>query len=271
MTTIAEYRGSRELFLNLTLRDLRSKYRRSVLGWTWSAINPLATMVVYTIVFALVFRARPEPGFNGLNVYALYLLCAMLPWNFFTMSVMGSVAGVVGSSALIKKTYFPRELIPAASTASSFVLHLIEMGLLTAVIVGFGNYTVLYYLPIVVFLMVVMAMFGVGLGLLLSSINVFYRDIEHFTNILFLVWFYMTPIIYPDTLLKSHHLLGVNALTVAKINPMTDLTECFRNVMYYDRLPALPEFTYSLVWALIFLVAGLYVFNRLTDRFAEEL
>ena len=271
MTAIAEYRRSRELFLNLTLRELRSKYRRSVLGWTWSTINPLATMVVYTIVFGLVFRARPEKGFGGLDIYALWLLCGLLPWNFFTLSVTGSISGIIGNSGLIKKTYFPRELIPASATASNMVMHLIEMALLMVVLIGFGNYTVLFYLPIILFLVCVMALFAVGLGLLLSALNVLFRDVEHFTSILFLVWFYMTPIIYPPSLLEKHHPLGISALTLAKINPMTDLTSSFRNVMYYDQLPGLWQFLYSCAWAAIFMMAGLYVFNRLTDRFAEEL
>jgi ABC-type polysaccharide/polyol phosphate export permease len=271
VTAIAEYRRSRELFLNLTLRELRAKYRRSVLGWTWSTINPLATMAVYTVVFGLVFRARPDKGFNGLDIYALWLLCGLLPWNFFNMSVMGSISGVTGNAGLIKKTYFPRELIPASATASSMVMHLIEMALLTVVLVAFGNYTVLYYLPVILFLIFVMALFGVGLGLLLSSLNVLFRDVEHFTTILFLVWFYLTPIIYPPSLLAKHRLAGVSALTIAKVNPMTDLTACFRNVMYYNMLPGRWEFLYSCGWAVVFVMAGLYVFNRLTDRFAEEL
>ena len=292
MTTIAEYRSSKELFVNLTLRDLRSKYRRSLLGWAWSMLNPIANMIVYTVVFSFFLRAKPTPGFHGLNSYALWLLAGMLPWNFFTGSIHGGVGGVTSSGNIIKKTYFPREMIPMSATAAALVMHLIEMALLAVVIAAFGNYTVFEFLPVTIVLIAIVMVFSLGVSLLFSAVNVFYRDVEYFIQILFLAWFYLTPIIYPDTIVSQHwiggkkvlsHVVngvtipghhisgGINFLTILKANPFTDIAACFRATMYYGKFPPLLEFGLSVAWALAAILVGLYVFNRLSSRFAEEL
>jgi ABC-type polysaccharide/polyol phosphate export permease len=266
MTLAAAYRSNQELLTHLTLRELRSKYKRSFLGWAWSTVNPLATMAVYTVVFSKFFRARPDPGVHGLDQYALFLLCAMLPWNFFSTSLMGSIVSVVGNASLIQKTYFDRKLLPAANVAANFVSHLIEMGLLTAVLVGFGDWEAAAFLPVTLVLMVVMGVFSLGLGLLFSAANVYFRDVQHFMSIILLVWIYLTPIIYPLNLPGAH-----KYLTFLKINPMTEMTECFRAVLYYGRFPTALEFGYFLGAALVALAAGWAVFSRLERRMAEEL
>lgn len=266
MTLVSSYRSSRELLVNLTLRELRSKYKRSFLGWTWSMLNPLATMAVYTIVFRLFFRANPGPGVHGLNVFALFLMCALLPWTFFSMSVMGAIGSLVGNASLIQKSYFPRKLLPAANLGANLVTHLIEMGLLTLVLVGFGDWEAVAFIPVTLVLILVMAVFAFGMGLLVSALNVYFRDVEHFMNIVLLIWIYLTPVIYPL------NLGGVQKyLTILKINPMTEMTECFRAVLYYGRFPTATQFGYFLGAALVVLAIGWTVFSRLEDRMAEEL
>ena len=136
-----EYLQYRELFHNLTLRELRSKYKRSVIGWGWSMINPIANMLIYTVVFALLLQIKPPFGVpSGLHNYAIMLLAGMLPWNFFQGSIMESMGAMLGNQNLIQKTYFPRELIPGATVASKVVSHLIEMSLLLVAVVCFGNW-----------------------------------------------------------------------------------------------------------------------------------
>jgi ABC-2 type transport system permease protein len=266
VTSIAAYRSQKELFANLTLRELRSKYKRSFLGWAWSLVNPLAIMLVYTIVFKLFLKVKPLPGANGLDVFALWLLCAMLPWVYFQTSVQGSMGSLTGNSNLIKKTYFPRELLPSATVGSNLVSHSIEMSLLVVTLVAFGNYQALQFLPLTVLLMAILAVFALGFGLLLSALNVYFRDIEHFMSILFLVWLYMTPIIYPITT------PGVARYAdILKLNPMTDATISFRAVLYYGTLPGWFELGYFAAWAAGMFFAGRYVFNRLEPGLAEEL
>jgi lipopolysaccharide transport system permease protein len=282
MTTLAEYRSSRELFNNLTLRELRSKYKRSFLGWTWSMVNPLVNTLVYTVLFAVLFGAVPPPGGpSHLNVYALYLLCALLPWNFFQNSVMSSVGSLVGNANLIKKTYFPRELMPASSVAAALVSHLIEMGLVLVVLLCFGDYWALEWLPMTVVLIGLTAIFGVGFGLIASVLNVYFRDIEHFLQIFFLLWLYASPIVYPITVVEVHNNpqhtpryfpgTHIHLLTVLKLNPMTDMSILFRDTMFYGHAPDWLALVYYAVWSFALLVVGLKVFGRLEGRLAEEL
>jgi ABC-2 type transport system permease protein len=266
MTSLATYRSSKELYTNLALRELRSKYKRSFLGWAWSLANPLANMVVYTIVFKYFLHIKPDPGDpSGLNVFALFLLCALLPWNFFQMSVMGCISSLTGNESLIKKTYFPRELLPGSTVGANLVSHLIEMGLLLLALLAFGNWRALIFSPLALVLTIVMATFGLGLGLMLSALNVYFRDIQHFMSILFLVWMYLTPIIYPFSYvpLRYHRLL--------LLNPITDASLCYRAVLYDGRLPDWLQFGYFTAWAVGIFAIGLLIFNRLSAGLAEEL
>lgn len=273
VTAIAEYRGSRELFANLALRELRAKYRRSILGWTWSMLNPLSTMVIYTIVFKYFLHANPPPGDpSGMDQYSVWLLCAMLPWNFFTNCVNGSIASLLGNSNLIKKTYFPRQLLPAAATGANLVMHLIEMSILMVVLLAFLNWRAFAFLPLTLCFVAIMAVFALGFGLLFSVLNVYFRDVEHFTSILFLIWLYLTPLVYPETFLTQHRpIAGVSLLAIFKLNPMTDFAECFRATLYDGRFPPLGSSMYVIAWAIGMLALGLYVFSRLEGRLAEEL
>jgi ABC-type polysaccharide/polyol phosphate export permease len=266
MTTLADYRGSKELFVNLTLRELRSKYKRSFLGWTWSLVNPLASMLVYTVVFEFFLKIKVLPGSpSGLHVYALYLLAALLPWNFFQNCVFGCIGSLVGNANLIKKTYFPRELLPAAAIGSNLVSHLIEMGLLVVALVAFGNWRAIEFLPVTIFLMMVMTVFALGAGMLFSVLNVYFRDIEHFMGIFFLLWLYGTPIIYPITYVHGH------LVTILKLNPMTDAALSLRASLYDGKMPGLIELGYFTVFAAFALAVGAYVFNRFEGNLAEEL
>lgn len=265
-TTIAGYRSAKELFSNLVLRDLRSKYKRSFLGWTWSLINPLFLTFVYTIVFEYFLKNQPLKAHpSGLRVFSLYLLCGMLPWNFFQASIFGSIGSLVGNANLIKKTYFPRDLLPASTVASNLVSHAIEMGLLLVALLGFGNWRALELLPVTVFLMLVTGVAALGLGLALSVLNVYFRDIEHFMGLLFLMWFFMTPIVYNISNL-SH---GIQV--VLKLNPMADGIQCFHSVLYDGALPGGLELSYFVAFAVVSFVVGRLVFNRFEGRLAEEL
>lgn len=269
--TLAEYRSHKELLSNLTLRELRSKYKRSVLGWAWSTINPLVYMVVYTVVFKYFMHANIQSKAppSGLNVYALFLLSAMLPFSYFQNSVMGCIGSLVGNGNLIKKTYFPRELLPASIVIANLVSHAIEMSLLLVALLAFGDWRALLYLPLTIVFMLLLAVFALGLGLALSALNVYFRDIEHFMGIIFLVWFFMTPIVYSFTTLGSSAKPWV--VKALKVNPMTDAILSFRNTLYNGVHPGWVEFAYFAVCAIGSFFIGRAVFNRLEGGLAEEL
>ncbi|HMC38135.1 MAG TPA: ABC transporter permease [Acidimicrobiales bacterium] len=261
---MSSYRDSRELLVNLTLRELRSKYKRSFLGWAWSLVTPLATMAVYSIVFSLFFRAKLDPGVHGLHYFSLWLMCALLPWSFFSTGMMSSIGSLVGNASLISKSYFDRRLLPASAVSAALVSHLIEMGLLVVVLAGFGDWQAVAFVPVVVVLIAITALAAFGMGLLLSALNVYFRDIEHFMSIALMVWMYLTPIIYPIKLARQY-------AKYVKLNPMTEMANCFRSVLYYGRFPTAVDIGYFAGFAAVALAVGWTVFNRLQPGFAEEL
>jgi len=155
MTKLSELSGSRDLMVNLTLRELRGKYKRSVLGWAWSLLNPLATMAIFTAVFSVILKISPPTGDpSGLKNFALWLLCGLLPFNYLSNCMMGGMGTLVVNANLIKKTYFPREILVFANVASWLVAFLIELLVLSVALLIVGNF-VLPWLPIVILLVVI--------------------------------------------------------------------------------------------------------------------
>lgn len=274
MTTLADYAASRELMANLTLRELRAKYKRSLLGWAWSLLNPLATMLIFTLVFRFFLKIqapRGEP--SGLKNFAFYLMCGLLAWNYLVSGVMGSIGTLIGNANLVKKTYFPRELLVASLVASCVVSFLIELGLLSVALLLFGS-VVLPYLPVALLLVILLTLFATGLGLAFSVLNVYFRDVQHLVNILFQVWFYLTPIVYPIDLVPPHAVIfGRNLPTRAllELNPMVGFVESFRDLLYDLRLPPLGMIAYLMVTSITVFGGGLYLFGRMEGRLAEEL
>jgi ABC-2 type transport system permease protein len=193
----------------------------------------------------------------------------MLPFNFFQSSVMGSLSSLTGNANLIKKTYFPRELLPASTILSNLVSHVIEMSLLLVALLAFGDWRALLYLPVTIFLILALAVFALGLGLAMSALNVYFRDIEHFLGIFFLVWFFVTPIVYSfDTLGSAAKPWVVDLL---KANPMTEAALSFRATLYDGTHPGLFQLLYFVLWAVGMFFVGRMIFNRLEGGLAEEL
>ncbi len=277
MTTVAQLRGSRELLSNLTMREVRGKYKRTALGQLWSLINPLAMMLIYTVVFGQVLRIKVGPGDpSGLHVFALWLLCALLPWNFVNSAVNGGMGALVGNANLIKKVYFPREVLVTATVLSWDVSLLTEMGVLSLVLVAFGGMP-LPWLPLVVVFIALLTLFSLGLGLALSVANVYFRDTQHFVGILMQIWFYATPIVYPMSYVRDEavkvkaHGWNISVEGLYRLNPMERFTTVFRNLMYDNRWPALGDSLYCVGAAVVSVVIGYLLFTRFEGRMAEEL
>ena len=274
MTTLAEYAASRELMANLTLRELRAKYKRSFLGWAWSLLNPLATMMVFTLVFGYILKVEPPHGDpSGLKNFALFLLCGLLAWNYLTSSVGGSIGNLLANANLVQKTYFPRDLLVASLVASCLTSFLIEMGLLSVALLILGN-MVLPYLPVVVLLIGVLTLYVTGLGLAFAVLNVYFRDVQHLVNILFQVWFYLNPIVYPITLVpEKTKMFGfeVPARDLYQLNPMVGFVEAFRDLLYHMRMPPAGDVAYLVTVSLLVFAAGMAIFAKLEGRLAEEL
>jgi len=277
VSVFSELRDSRELVVNLTRREVKGKYKRTALGQLWSLANPIASMLVYTVVFSVIIKVPHEPGDpSRLNVFALWLMCALLPWSFFTNVVTGGMGALVGNENLIKKVYFPRAALVVASTFSALFTWSIEMLVLAAVLLVVGA-SILPWLPLVIVFMAVLALFALGVSLLLSIANVYFRDTQHFVAILFQIWFYMTPILYPISLVaersdKMSPMIGpFTLLDIYRLNPMAAFAEVFRNLMYDNRMPATGAMVACVASAVVASVLGNAVFVRHSKRLAEAL
>jgi homopolymeric O-antigen transport system permease protein len=257
----------RELLYNLTLRDLKVRYKNSVLGIAWSLLNPILMMLVFTLVYTVML------GQSDRRDYAALVLCGLLPWNFFSGSIMGGVGSVVNNGYLIKKVYFARAVLPTSIMLSNLVNFLVALPVyfVLAWLLGVRFTPYVLFLPVVV---LVEMIFILGMGLLLSAINVFYRDVQQIMEVLILAWFFVTPVIWDVSLLPtSRTVMGVEVpvqrLTYI-LNPMASIIATYRDILYYGRPIGWDFFLRTTITALIVLVIGFFVFNRLKGRFAEE-
>jgi ABC-2 type transport system permease protein len=273
MTRLTDFAGTRELTANLTLRELRGRYKRTVLGWTWSLINPLATLAIYWLVFGFFLKIQPPVGDpSGLNSFAMFLVCGLIPWNFFANGLNAGLGALVGNGNLIKKVYFPRELLVVSSVASIAVTMLIELGVLAVILLIVGN-VVLLWIPVVLVLVLLQAAFVLGIALILSVVNVYFRDTQHLIAILLQVLFYLAPIVYPISYVPdTATVFGIQIPLgdIYRLNPIVVFVGAFRDVMYDLRWPPLLDFAYLTAWAGGFLLLGMWVFGRLDRRLAEE-
>jgi len=267
--SLAQVFSSRELLWNLTLRELRTKYRRSFLGWTWSLLNPLATVAIYGYVFGTIMGAVPEIGDpSGVNNFALFLLCALLPWNFFLMVTNGGMVALLSNAALVRKVAFPRETLVFAQVLHGLVQFGIEMSLLSVVLLIFGS-PLLPWFPMTMLLMLLLAAFASGIALALAAIGVYFRDMAYLWSILSQMWFFATPIVYSGNLLNDT--VPKWARELLQLNPIAQFSEGFRRTMYHARPPGLVATLSLTATAAISLGLGWIIFAGLSRRFAEEL
>ncbi|MGH9113198.1 MAG: ABC transporter permease [Acidimicrobiales bacterium] len=263
-----------ELLWNLTLRELRGKFKRSALGWLWSVINPLASIAIYAVVFGAFIKVRfPAGDPSGLEVYGFYLVCGLLPWTFVATGLSGATGSIVANEGLVKKVYFPRSVLPTASTLAWLASFGVELIVLGVVLLAVGNF-ILPWIPVVVALMVLQAGFVLGIGLMLAAANAYFRDVQHFLAIALNVWFYATPIIYPPDLPPEEStLLGVTipVRSLLQVNPMAIFVDAYRDVLYDLRWPAPTQWLAMTAIAVVALAVGSLVFRRLEPRLAEEM
>ncbi|WP_253287414.1 ABC transporter permease [Clostridium bornimense] len=254
---IKEIMQSKELLKNLTSKELKLKYKNSAIGFVWSFFNPLIMMMVYTFAFKVIFK-NPDPN------YPIFILSGLLPWTTFQTAIMGGTQSIVNNAQLIKKVYFPREIIPLSIVLSSFVNYLI-----TLIILFIGIFIAkipigipLIAFPVVLFLFLI---FTTGLTLILSSLNVIYRDVSHFVEVAFMAWIYLTPVIYQMDLIPA------KIRPLMYLNPMTLVLNSIRACLYENNFPSVKVVLALAVVAFVFLWIGFKVFNKLQRRFAEEI
>lgn len=278
MNYLKEVLSSRELLANLTLREIRGKYKRTIFGQLWSLANPLALMLIYTIVFAFILRVEPQPGDpSGLNVFAVWLLCGLLPWTFFANVISSGANSLVANAGLIQKVAFSRIVLPLSLVGSSIYNWLFEMGVLLVVLLIIGSF-VLPWIPLLLVIMALLAVFAAGIALMLAVANVYFRDTQWFLGIILQMWLYLTPIIYPASLVadqsdKVGYLFGTGFTVefLYNINPMAHFVAVFRQLLYDNRWPDPSEWVVCALWAAVSLFIGVIVFRSNEKKLAEAL
>ena len=258
----------RDLLWNLVVRDLKVRYRNSVLGVLWSLGNPILMMLVFTFVFTVM------TGFARAENFPVFVLCAILPWNFFSTSVIGSIRSVVDNASLVNKIYFPREVLPVSVVLANLVNFLMSMLVLFGLMLVFGMPFTrwLLLLPLVIAVQII---FTVGFSLIMATANVFYRDTQIIMEVVMQAWFFVTPIFYPIEILpRSYEIFGITFDVwrwVNILNPMASIIANYRVILYGGASPEFYFFMRTLVTALAVLGVGSLVFYRYSRRFAEEI
>lgn len=266
LTEIWTYRG---LVGNFAQRELRGKYKGSALGWFWSLLNPLATLGIYTLVFGFFLKFPPPVAGNGeLKNFAVYLFTALVAWNFFNAVVTGSIGALVGAGPLLKKIYFPPFAPVLGGVGATLYQAGIEVGLLIAVMVALQNISWTFLL--LPFLMALLALFSVGIGLVLSMLNVRYRDVAYLVSIGLNLLFYATPIIYPISKVPDER-NGIPVRDLYELNPLVQFVEAFRDVVYDLRVPSAGRLLALTVVSVVVFLAGFAFFDRGSRDVAEEL
>ncbi len=240
----------------LTAKEIKARYKQSFVGYAWVLLNPLSQLLVYSFVFSIVFR------FPTNNVpYIIYLYAALLPWTFSQNAIASATQSLVENASLLRKVSFPREVIPYASVVSK-IIDLFFSGLLFVALTIVMRVplapSAIFFLP----LFITQLLLTTGLSLILSSLNLFYRDIQYLTNLLMMLWMYMTPIVYPLSLVPDKY------VKIYKLNPMVGIIEGYRSALF-----GYPFETSIILWSvamsvMIFII-GYTLFKRSEKAFAD--
>lgn len=243
----------RELIWALALKDLKVRYKRSVLGFLWALLNPALLMIVLTLVFSTVMRMNVKH-------YAIFLLSVLLPWTFLSQSLAYAVESIVGNGELIKKVAVPKLVFPVAVVVSNLINLLLSIIPLALIVLAVGQpfYWTWVYLPVP---LVILTIFTLGATFLFATANVYYRDVAHIVQILLQVLFYLTPIIY------SADMVPASFRWVFRLNPLVYVFNGFRLAVYWGQLPRIQSLGASLVCALLALVVGFAVFRKHQSQF----
>ncbi len=257
MTIFKDLYNYRELLKTNIKKEIRGKYKGSWLGVIWTFLNPLLMLAVYAFVFPYILRVNVEN-------YTIFMIVALIPWNFFTIAVQTGTSCVNINGNILKKVYFPREIIPLSVTISQLINFLITCLIMAIFIlvsgVGFSWHLLLF--PLLVFIQFILIL---GINFILSAVTVFVNDVAHFVQVAMTMGFYATPIVYLPQMLPDKFQWAM------KVNPMAVLVEGYRSVLYYHEIP---DMNWLLIWAglsFLILVIGYIIFKKLERTFVEEL
>ncbi len=259
-----EYRYA---IVQLTIRELKARYKNTALGFFWSLLNPIAMMLVFTAVFT-VFLPN-----NGIKNYPLFVLCGLIPWNFLSAGVMTGTSSITSNANLVTKIYFPRAVIPISSVLANLVNFLLSMLVLIVLLLIFRTHISPWFamLPFVILLHTA---FILGLALILSTLNVFYRDTLMVMDVVMLAWFFLTPVVYSlEILPNSYTVMGVTVNVQRMmyiLNPMASIIGTYRDLLYWGYRTDFDFFVRTAITSFAVLGFGFWLLLRYSARFGEE-
>lgn len=269
-TRLRDIVGYRELLANLVRKELRVKYKSSILGFVWSLLNPAMLLVVYYFVFSVVLG-------SGIPRFPIYLLSGLLVWNLFSVGLVTGTASVVSNAGIVNKVWFPREVLPLSSIGAALVHFFLQSLVLMGALAAWQHPISWEYVPLIPFALGGLLLFLAALSLLLSAANVYLRDVQHLVELVLLAWFFSCPIVY------SYNLIADKTggwVRLYLLNPVTDVVLIFQRAIYGDYVRVAHDFSYGwyvrnlvYVWAvgLVLFFVAMTVFRRLEGNFTEEL
>ena len=245
---ISDLKKYYNLLFEMVARDIKVKYKKSVLGLLWSVLNPLLMMIVMTIVFSTLFK-------SDIKNFPIYLLIGQITFSFFSDATNMAMMSIIANGSLLKKVYIPKYIFPTSKTIFALVNFLFSL-IAIAIVAIFTSQPISIHIIALPLLIIYMFLFSLGIGLILSSLAVFFRDLVHLYGILLLVWMYLTPIFYPIRIIPENFLIFI------KLNPMYHYINYFREILLYNRWPSFKMNIICLTFAILSLFLGSIVFYR---------
>lgn len=252
----------REMIFSLVRRDLAGRYKKSVLGFLWTLLDPLLQLIVYTLVFTYILPM-------GIENFYIHLFVALVPWNFFSACLAGGASAILGQQDMVKKIYFPREVLPISTVTSGFVNMILTFIVVFVVVIISGrglNPLALLCLPVV---MIVEYILCLGIALIVSSLTVYLRDLQYILGIFVMALQYLTPVMYGVDMVERSS-AGKWLVMMFNLNPMTPIIKIYRQIIYYGEVPELGSLLIAVAVGVVFIVVGEILFKRLQKGFAEE-
>lgn len=259
MSIFRELYRYREMIASMVKRELKGRYKGSVLGILWSFLNPLLQLMVYTIVFSYIMR-------SGIEDYYIFLFVALIPWMFLSSSVTIGSSCVRAQKEMVNKIYFPREILPISVATSQLINMFYALIVVFAVLLISGkgvSIKALIYLPIII---LVEYLFVLGLTFLVAAVTVYFRDLEYITGILVMAWQFLTPVMYSIDMVPE----GIFR-KIFELNPMTPIIINYREILYYKTQPTIRYLMMGGFYSVLFLIIGFCVFRLMQKRFSEVL
>ena len=247
----------RELLKTNVKKEIRGRYKDSILGVMWSFLNPLLQLAVYSIIFGALLA-------GGDPTYHIYICVALIPWTYFTTAITQAAFTVIGNADIIKKVYFPREILPISVVTSGAVNFVISTIIILAFVLGSGI-GLSWYLLLYPFILIIQYILLLGISFIVSSITVYFRDLEHIIGVILMAAFYGTPIVY------KLEQLPANLQVIMQLNPMTHLINAYRDIFYYHQMPNMKILLLLLGISIILTIVGYFIFKKLQKGFAEQL